>query len=283
MKLAIAHRTVYRYDTPQRHVLQSQRLTPSRFAGQSVLDWSVQTTRGIKGAEFRDGAGDLTVTVRVPGPVDEVVVEVKGTVETTDLAGVLRQHKEKVPPLAYMSATRATRADVGLTDLAEAAAAAAAPGNQLDLAHRLSDAVAEAIRYTPGSTEAHTTAAEALAQGKGVCQDHAHALIAAARVAGVPARYVAGYLFSDPAHPTDPDGTPAPRAGSEASHGWAELWIDALGWVGFDAANGCCPDDRYVRLCSGSDATDAAPIRGLAGGTGEETLDVSVAVQSVQQ
>jgi transglutaminase-like putative cysteine protease len=282
MRLSVSHRTIYRYDTAQRHVLQSQRLQPSVFDGQVILDWRIDTSDGIVGSAFRDGAGDETRTVRVPGPVQEVVVEVEGTVETTDMAGVLRGHREKVPPMAYLAATRSTRVDVGLTELAETALDGAGD-NALNRAHQLADAVNVAVAYTPGSTQAHTTAAEALAQGKGVCQDHTHVLIAVARLHNIPARYVTGYLFTDPQQPTNPDGSPAPRSDGEASHAWAELFIDGLGWVGFDAANACCPDDRYIRICSGADAADAAPIRGLASGIGAESLDVAVAVQAVQQ
>ncbi|MGB4909077.1 MAG: transglutaminase family protein, partial [Tabrizicola sp.] len=119
---------------------------------------------------------------------------------------------------------------------------------------------------------AHTTAAEALALGEGVCQDHAHALVACARHRGLPARYVSGYLFATQ------DGTP-----HEAAHAWAELHIPGLGWVGFDPANRACPDARYIRLGSGFDAQDAAPIRGIARGGAREAMDVTVAVQQSAQ
>ncbi len=69
----------------------------------------------------------------------------------------------------------------------------------------------------------------------------------------------------------------------EAAHAWAEICVPGLGWVGFDPANRCCPDDRYIRLGSGLDAQDAAPIRGIARGRGPKILDVTVAVQAVQQ
>jgi transglutaminase-like putative cysteine protease len=132
--------------------------------------------------------------------------------------------------------------------------------------------VAGAIAYRPGTTHSHTTAAEALAQGEGVCQDHAQALIACARHAEFPARYVAGYLFSSE------DGTP-----HEASHAWAELHVPGYGWIGFDPANRCCPDERYIRLGSGLDAAEAAPIKGIARGLGAESLSVTVAIQSQAQ
>ena len=105
-------------------------------------------------------------------------------------------------------------------------------------------------------------------------------IFAMARVLDVPARYVTGYLFAGPADAAHPDEV---RVGAQASHAWAEIHVDGLGWVGFDAANNCCPDDRYVRLCSGFDAIDAAPIRGLAMGRGDEDLEVAVAVEAVQQ
>lgn len=267
MQLKIDHVTRYRYDHPVRGVVQSHRLTPSRCDGQKVLDWSVTVTGGTNGAAFRDGAGDWIQAVTVKGPISEIAVHVTGTVETADLAGVLRGHREIVPPEAYLRETDMTEPDLAITELARAADGAA---DRLAAAHALMNAVADAVAYEPGLTHAATTAAEALTLGKGVCQDHAHVLCSAARVAGIPARYVSGYLFATA------DGTP-----HEASHAWAELHVPGLGWVGFDAANRWCPDDRYVRLGSGLDARAAAPIRGISRMGGVESLSVEVAVQQV--
>jgi transglutaminase-like putative cysteine protease len=127
------------------------------------------------------------------------------------------------------------------------------------------------IAYESGSTDASATAAAALAAGKGVCQDHSHVMIAAARALGWPARYVAGYYLAD-----------SEGAGDLSTHAWAEIWIDGLGWVGFDAANDLCPTDHYVRLCSGLDAPDASPIRGHAEGVAEETLTAEVSIGPAQ-
>jgi transglutaminase-like putative cysteine protease len=268
MRLTVDHLTRYTYDTPVRSVVQSHRLSPSIFAGQKVIDWEVTVTGGVIGARHRDGAGDIVQGWTIAGPVSEVTVQVRGTVETQDLSGVLRGHRETVPPDCYLRETVPTRADPALTALAVSVQAA----DPLALAHALSAAVADAIAYRPGVTHAHTTAAEALALGEGVCQDHAHALIACARTRGLPGRYVSGYLFSD-----------ADGQAHEAAHAWAEVFIAGLGWVGFDPANRCCPDARYIRLGSGFDAQDAAPIRGIARGGAEEAMDVTVAIlQSAQ-
>ncbi|WP_347138075.1 transglutaminase family protein [Paracoccus sp. SSK6] len=269
MKLRIVHQTVYRYDRPVRNLVQSLRLTPSVFEGQRTHDWAIDVTGGLRGPGFRDGAGDWIEGWTLRGPTEEVVVTITGRVETRDTAGVLRGHRELIHPLAYGRDTAATRPDAALRELAASVTDAADP---LDLAHRLSAAVADAIAYVPGQTGFHTTAAEALAQGEGVCQDHAHALIAVARQRGLPARYVSGYLHAD-----------ASGQAHEAAHAWAEIHVEGLGWVGFDPANRCCPDERYVRLGSGLDASDAAPIRGIAAGRGTETLDVAVNVEEVER
>lgn len=267
MLLMVHHVTRYNYDQPVRGVVQSHRLTPSGCQGQKVLDWSIVVTDGLAGGAFRDGAGDWVQGWSVAGPVREIVVTVKGRVETQDMAGVLRGHREVVPPQAYLRDTTPTRADAVMAELSREAFTAS---DALGSAHAMSALVAEAVTYRPGATEARTTAAEALSQGEGVCQDMAHALIGMARFSGLPARYVSGYLH-----------TATKKA--DAAHAWAEVFVDGLGWVGFDPANRCCPDDRYIRLGSGFDAQDAAPIRGSARSPGRETLDVTVAVQQEQQ
>ncbi len=267
MILTVLHKTRYAFAQPVGGIIQSLRLTPAKCDSQRVLNWSVEVPDATLGTLFRDGAGDYIQTVSVRAPSTRIEVTVSGTVETSDTAGILRGHRERVPPRAYLRNTVRTEPNRAMHDLVDAALDAKENAPQLDKAHLLAAAVSEAIAYTPGATTAHTTASEAMTDGAGVCQDHAQVLIACAHLAGLPARYVSGYL-----HATD-DGTP-----HEASHAWAEIYIDTLGWVGFDAANECCPDDRYIRLGSGLDAQDAAPIRGLVLGGAEEDLDVSVQV-----
>lgn len=266
MRLIVEHVTTYTYDQPVRAVVQSHRLRPSEFDGQKRIVWNVEVSDGLKGGAFVDGAGDFIQAWTILGPVSRIEVTARGTIETRDLSGVLRGHREQVPPFAWLRETTITTPDVALRDLAQSVTAA----NSLGLAHALAEAIADAITYTAGATTAQTTAAEALALGEGVCQDHAHAMIACARLRDLPARYVSGYLF-------------AKHAEHNAAHAWAEVWVDGLGWVGFDPANRCCPDARYIRLGSGMDAQDAAPIRGVARGNGEEAMEIAVAIAAAQQ
>jgi transglutaminase-like putative cysteine protease len=272
MRLSVNHRTSYHFDPPMRGVVQSLRVWPSLFEGQVVKDWSVTVEGAVRGASFRDSAGDLIETATVLGPVSEVTVEMAGLVETKDLSGLLRGHRELVHPLAYMRPTRFTRPDEALRALAEDALGKIAPNDALGRAHALANAVREAIAYVPGETGSTTTAAEALEAKRGVCQDHTHALIAVALVSDIPARYVTGYLLVS----GDEDA-------GEASHAWAELHVPDLGWIGFDASNGVSPNEKYIRLGSGLNARDAAPIRGVSQGVGREALDVDVSVVEADQ
>jgi len=275
MRLSVRHSTVYQFDAPMRFVTQSHRLTPATSGCQKVLDWSISAEGASFGAAFVDGAGDHVTTMTVPGPVERITIVVAGTVETSGNDGILRRHRETISPMVYLEATQAThpnRAILGLRDLALGGAQ-----GRLDQAHRLAAAVADAIAYVPGTTSPQTTAAEALELGHGVCQDHAHALVAVAIAAGMPARYVTGYLFAEGEAGGEAGERPEGET-AEASHAWAEIHVDKLGWIGFDPANRCCPDERYIRLGSGRDSREAAPIRGIARGGGAEALDVSVVV-----
>jgi transglutaminase-like putative cysteine protease len=135
--------------------------------------------------------------------------------------------------------------------------------------HALSSVIRETVAYEVGASEADWSAEDALAAGKGVCQDHTHIFLSCARALGYPARYVSGYLMLND------------RIVQDAMHAWAEAHIDGLGWVGFDVSNGISPDTRYVRVASGLDYADAAPVSGTRIGGNTETL--SVAIDVVQQ
>jgi Bacterial transglutaminase-like N-terminal region len=153
MILNVEHIMTYRYDRPVRGVVQSHRLTPSLFDGQRVQSWDVTVTDGQRGGGFRDGAGDWVQAWTVLGPVSEIAVTVRGTIETFDTAGMLRGLRDSVPPEAYLRETTATRLDAGLSELAQAGQAASGP---LDAAHRLSAAVTAAIAWSGARASART-------------------------------------------------------------------------------------------------------------------------------
>jgi len=111
-----------------------------------------------------------------------------------------------------------------------------------------------------------------LHQKRGVCQDFAHLLLACLRGHGLPARYVSGYLLTDP-----PPGKPR-LMGVDASHAWVAAWSPAHGWVEFDPTNDQLADRRYITLAWGADFADVVPLRGVILGGGMQEMAVSVSV-----
>ena len=271
MLLKVKHSTKYSYSETQRMILQSHRLYPSKCDSQSVVSWDVIAKGATFGEYFEDGAGDRLRTMSLNSEVNQLEIIVVGEVETHDNSGVIKLKRDLMPKHVYLMSTPLTKADENLRKLA-VEAMQNSDGSMLNDAHALMSAVSARIAYIPGSTNSSFTAAQALQQGKGVCQDQAHCLLVISRLNNIPARYVTGYLY---------DAEKGDNYGE--SHAWVELHIDGLGWIGFDAANRCCPDDRYVRIGSGLDSLDAALIRGITRGAGQESMLTSVEVSQAQQ
>lgn len=268
MRLHIIHDTHYRYGEAASLIVQALRLWPAPSPGQRVREWRVKVDGELLPATGVDGFGNPVATHTIDRKVHSVHLSVRGQVETTDLHGIQGVAGDTLPPDFFRAETPMT---ASTAEIAALAASLSREGSELEQLHRLSNAIRDRIDYRTASTDSQTTAAEAFAAGAGVCQDHAHVLIAAARGLDVPARYVSGYLCPLEA------GMPA------ASHAWAELFVSDLGWVGFDAANRQSPDERYVRIACGRDYRDAAPVRGVRLGGIAETLDVSVDVAEATQ
>jgi len=125
--------------------------------------------------------------------------------------------------------------------------------------------------YAPNTTSSSTHMSEVLHQRRGVCQDFAHIMIGLCRALEIPARYVSGYIYNGPK---------AELRGAQASHAWCEVWLPNRGWFGLDPTNNTLSDERYVKIATGCDYDDAAPIRGSFNGPPGATmqLEVSVAV-----
>ena len=264
MDLHISHTTRYAYDAPVSYALQRLHLRPQTGVMQTVRDWAVTVEGGTLELTCDDHHGNVTDLVNTTRGATELVVTAQGTVQTHDRAGILGKIYGAAPLWHFERPTTLTRASREIRALAKGLGGAADP---LGALHDLSAQILTAVPYATGRTYSRTTAEEALGGGAGVCQDHAHILIAAARTAKLPARYVSGYLLLDD------------RTDQDASHAWAEVHLPALGWVGFDVSNGISPDERYVRLAVGRDADDAAPIKGLRIGPGDESLIVTLQVQ----
>jgi transglutaminase-like putative cysteine protease len=264
MRLKIEHVTHYTYDSPVVSALQQVRLTPPTAPGQTVLSWATEMSGGSAELSYTDEHQNHVELFQVDPGATHVAVTAVGEVETHATIGVVAEHRELAPLWLY-------RRETALTDPGDLLRALVAPFVDDELSienlHALSAKIRDAVTYEVGATTSGIAVEEALTRGAGVCQDHAQIFVTACRVLNAPARYVSGYLMMDD------------RISQDATHAWAETWVEGLGWVGFDISNGISPDERYVRIATGLDYRDAAPIRGVRVGDGAEHLSVSLQVQ----
>ena len=271
MRLSIRHTTRYLFDTPVVHALQRLRLTPKQTQGQEILEWEMEYHNAHPEFVYEDQHHNTVNLVSVETGAQEVTVACHGRVDTHDHAGVIGRHAGHLPLWSFLAQTPQTTPGPGMRKLAGEVGKRSE--SRLDTLHHLSGAILDRVEYKTGTTHSRTIAEEAYAAANGVCQDHAHIFIGIARSLGIPARYVSGYLMMND------------RVEQEAGHAWAEAYVDELGWVGFDISNGISPDERYVRVATGRDYRDAAPVTGISFGTTSTVLEVDVAVeqQQVQQ
>lgn len=264
MQLTIRHTTHYTYDAPVDYGLQQVRLRPLETSQQNILNWSLDVEGGKIETSYTDHNGNHVDLLSVTRGSTSIAITAQGAVETIDTAGILARGPGAAAPWYYLSQTPLTAPGDSIKALSDVVRDAA---DTLNALHDLSHAILQATPYLIGETYAATTAEEALNGNGGVCQDHAQIFVSAARAAGIPARYVSGYLMMND------------RVDQDASHAWAEALVDGLGWIGFDVSNGISPDTRYVRLAVGLDYRQAAPISGLRLSNANETMVVSLQVE----
>jgi transglutaminase-like putative cysteine protease len=288
MRICVAHETVYRYDTPASGVIQTLRLTPRNHNGQYVVNWRIDVSADCRLEPQQDAFGNIIHAFSAGGPISELRLLAEGEVETQDMAGVVHGAVERFPPSLFLRETALTHADETLSAYSASFGHPAA-AETLSVLHKLLARIHDDIDFDPRPATPGATAAEAFADRRGTCQDLTHIFIAVARMFGVPARYVSGYLHR-------PDGVAAQDGGQaqsspqdagnagdrgraqDGSHAWVEAHVPDLGWVGFDPANGLCVTDRYIRVAVGLDGLGAARVRGAFYGGGRETAAVKLQV-----
>ena len=263
MRIRISHETRYRYDAPTHSVIQTLRLTPRNHEGQFVADWRIDVSEDCRLDVHEDAFGNITHTFSADGPFGQLSVHVEGEVDVQDTAGIVRGAVERFPPSLFLRPTPLTTPDEAIADFAREVRS----DDTLKTLHALLARVHRDMTFDTTPTKTDTTAAEAFALRRGVCQDLTHVFIAAARQLDIPARYVGGYFRRA-------DGV----VDQEAGHAWAEAHVPAIGWVAFDPANGICATDSHVRVAVGLDYLGAAPVRGTRYGGGKESMAVLVHV-----
>ena len=266
MRLRIAHTTTYRYEPAATGVIQILRMSPGSHDGQYVAEWQIDVSTDSRLDVHEDAFGNVT-HVLTHGPIEDLTIHVEGLIETQDTGGVLRGSDERFPESLFLRSTELTGVNPAMAQFARELREEAGD-DILGFLHSLLVQINEHMTFDENPTNSATSAAEAFTLKRGVCQDYAHIFIACARSGGIPARFVSGHFLRS-------DGVTNQQAG----HAWAEAFVQDLGWVGFDAANGICTTDAHARVAVGLDYLGAAPIRGTRYGGGTETLTVKVRVE----
>ncbi len=262
MRLTIDHRTTYRFAEPRARLVQLLRMTPENTHDQTIANWDIAVDCDARMRRHRDGFGNCTTMLYCEGPIDTIEITVSGEVVTSHSNGELHGANEPLPPPVFLRTTPATVADVAI---AAFALEAAEEGDPLDRLHRLNRAVGARFRIDRARPEPGLTAVDAFTAETATPRDLAHIFLAAARSLDIPARYVTGY--SD----LEGDHRPGP-------HGWADAWVEGIGWVSFDPTLGRSPEEHHIRIAVALDASGAAPVAGSRLGEGDETFDVEVTV-----
>ena len=281
---AIRHVTRFSYDAPVSEELMEVRMQPRSEGGQRCLRFELGTGPRARVMAYLDHLGNsvhhfdtparhthLTITARAhvqlepPAPLpDALPVSSWDQIDAWAASG---EQWDFLHPSRYAKWTQA------LQDFARAAdGSRSREQDPLTAVRHLTKSVHQAFEYVPKSTRVDSPIDEALAARRGVCQDFAHIMIAAARLAGLPARYVSGYIAPRAG------GDERARAASAATHAWVEVLLPQIGWYGFDPTHNLEAGLRHIRVAIGRDYADVPPTRGIFKGDAKSVLAVSVEV-----
>ena len=278
-RLRIEHTTRVSYTGPVLTSFNEARMTPLTLLTQTTLESRVTAGPGVPVWTYVDYWGTFVSVFDLPEAHDELLIRAVSTVETEPFGGLpatgarpdwpeLRQHGQAGRLLEYLLPTALTTVgdDISAPALAEISAAALSP----DLtAAAISALVHDHVTYLPGATGVRTNAQEAWDKGQGVCQDMAQIAVSLMRAAGLPARYVSGYL-----HP-DPKAQPGSTSVGQ-SHAWVEYWAGS--WVALDPTSGAPVGERHVAVARGRDYGDVPPLKGIYHGPPDSDMQVTVEV-----
>ena len=283
----LVHVTEFAYDGPVSESYNEVRLRPMHDERQSCLSFRVTTAPQSNGSSYQDAFGNSVYEFNVLREHQRLKIEAESIVLTHDLP----EPPVESPTLAELDRLSGDRTEEYFEFIAPTeyvphlpeirefieAAEEMSGGEVIGFVQSLSDLIHKRFQYLPGATHVHSSIADCLSIGAGVCQDFAHVLLGAARMRGLPARYVSGYLV--PARTAAAETKQEEVIGGQASHAWAEILIPESGWMAFDPTLGGPVGLRHVRIAYGRDYGDVAPVRGVYKGHAGQRLSVDVRVR----
>lgn len=283
MLLEVRHVTQYHYDAAVRESVMELWMQPQKSATQRLVSFELEVEPPAQLFSYADYFGNPVYHFDVPQPHDRLTIVARSAVETQpppELPGALDRGEwdrlksdfvrgecfDYLRPHGYAVETPLLHAFIekhGLNDLRR--------HDPLTAVRELMTAIYNAFDYQTGVTAADSPIDHALEEGRGVCQDFSHIMIAICRAWEIPARYVSGYLFTN--------RTEGDRSDPDASHAWVEVFLPSLRWVGFDPTNNALAGERHVAVAVGRDYQDVPPSQGVFKGEAESQLAVGVSVR----
>ncbi len=284
MEFEITHTTHYRYGNPAAEAYGEARLTPPDLPSQTVVKHALSIEPATSTSRYVDHYGNAVDFFSLPYLHKKLVVKNEMVVRTRPpvrpveslelTVGEARQIFTSALPdiFDYLQPTEIV--EIGSNPLQWARKFLPPKAVLGEALPRLNAAIHESFDYAKGATDNSTTLSAIWKQRKGVCQDFAHVALSILRTAGLPARYVCGYIETDPPR----DGTAA-LTGAVATHAWIEALVPGMVWVALDPTNRQWINERYVAVSFGRDSRDATPLRGTFKGSGGQKMDVKVVMK----
>jgi transglutaminase-like putative cysteine protease len=287
MEFEITHVTHYKYGHPAAEAYGEARLTPPSDSNQTVLNHRLIIEPEVRTSTYTDHFGNLVHFFSLPFRHHKLSVSNQAVVRThplplptSSLELTIQEARQILGSVMtdiydYLQMTPVVQNGREAYQWAKKYLGGKAPlGESLQL---LNEAIHSEFKYKKGSTENSTPIAAIWKSKEGVCQDFAHIGLSILRTAGLPARYVCGYIETDP--PPNTSGTPARMIGAVATHAWIEVLVPGMQWVAIDPTNRQWINERYVAVSFGRDFRDATPLRGTFKGSGGQNMKVRVAMK----
>jgi transglutaminase-like putative cysteine protease len=280
VKLSVLHRTTFHYAGPVTHSVNTLHLEPRTFPYQKTISALIRIVPATRLRRFTDLFQNITHHFELPDPHTKLEIESRIRVHNLPLdistfsrEATIDEYRDpsiREQTWTYLQESHWVSHHTSIWH--KAVDIIASLKSVFDQATAIMGWIHEEFKYEPGSTSVNTHLEEAFEMRRGVCQDFTHVMLGLCRVVGIPARYASGYLYNGPRDTL---------VGAQASHAWAEVYLPAAGWIGFDPTNNTLADERYIKVAVGRDYEDVAPVRGNYLGTSQCRLDVQVEVEKI--
>jgi transglutaminase-like putative cysteine protease len=287
MEFEVTHTTHYRYSQPAAEAYGEARLTPPNLPSQTVINHRLTMDPEVKTSSYKDHFGNTVDFFSLPFRHQRLVITNQLLIRThslprpDDALDLSIQEARQIlnstltDVFDYLQPTPVV--EIGRDAVTWARKYLRGDRPLGEALQELNEAINREFQYESGSTENSTPLATVWKMRKGVCQDLTHIGLSVLRTAGLPARYVCGYIETAP--PRAADGGRRRLIGAVATHAWIEVLVPGMRWVAIDPTNRKWTDERYVTVSFGRDYRDATPLRGTFKGSGGQQMRVRVVMK----